>query len=123
MKSKLISDFTDKELADMVRGSIYAQNTRFGYGETDARFLLVLAVPYGRDEQVEGLPDAIEAFARLLQDDDWMERTFRVYDHNASQHFYSASFEDVSHNEEETNPASYGDPGDAGDESEAGVVY
>ncbi len=93
--TKSIHDFTDKELADMVRNSIYAKNTRFGDAPTDARFLLVLAVPYGADDFVDTLPEAIEAFARLLQDDDWQERDFQIFDHQAPQHFYSASREEL----------------------------
>ena len=91
---KTINDFTDKELADLVRNSLYAKNTRFGEAPTDARFLLVLAVPYGTDDQVDTLSDAIDSFARLLQDDDWKEREVQIYDHQASQHFYSASREE-----------------------------
>ena len=92
---KTINDFTDKELADMIRNSLYAKNARFGDEPTDARFLLVLAVPYGLDDQVDTLPDAIDSFARLLQDDDWQQREVQVYDHRASQHFFSASREEL----------------------------
>ena len=35
-----IDELTDHELAQMVRGSIYAKWTTFGGGRTDARFLL-----------------------------------------------------------------------------------
>ena len=90
-----IDELTDHELAQMVRGSIYAKGTTFGGGRTDARFLLVLAVPYGGDEGVETLPDAIDAFARLLQDDDWRERRIQIYDHAACQKFYDASREEL----------------------------
>jgi hypothetical protein len=97
-----INDLTDAQLAGMVRNSIYAKNTSFGDGETDCRFLLVLAIPYGRDEDVETLPDAIEAFATFLQEADWKERDFQVYDHAAPQHFYSATMEQVELNEDES---------------------
>ncbi len=90
-----IDELTDHELAQMVRGSIYAKGVTFGGGPTDARFLLVLAVPYGGGEGVETLPDAIEAFARLLQYDDWPERRVQVYDHAACQRFYDASREEL----------------------------
>ena len=79
----------------MVRNSLYAKNARFADGPTDARFLLVLAVPYGADDQVDTLTDAIDSFARLLQNDDWQEREIQIYDHQASQHFYSASREEL----------------------------
>ena len=55
----------------------------------------LLAVPYGGDEGVETLPDAIDAFARLLQDDDWRERRIQIYDHAACQKFYDASREEL----------------------------
>jgi hypothetical protein len=93
--SKTINDFTDAELAAMVRNSIYAKNTLFG-GPQGCRFLLVMAVPYGQtDDGVESLPEAIEGFHRLLSDPDWDERDFQVYDHEASQHFFSASMQEV----------------------------
>lgn len=79
-----INDLTDKQLADMVRNSIYAKNARFGDGEKNSRFLLVLAVAYGKDEGIDHITDALEAFAALLQDDDWTEREFQVYEHMAS---------------------------------------
>ena len=93
--TKSIHEFTDKELADMVRNSIYAKNARFSDAPTDARFLLVLAVPYAADDCVDSLPEAIQAFATLLQDDDWQQRDFQIYDHQAPQHYYSASREEL----------------------------
>lgn len=92
---KRLEDFTDAELAAMVRNSLYLKNTTFGDRKTDCRFMLVLAVPYGRDENVDSLDVAMEGFARLLQDDDWKEREFQVYDHEASQHYFAASMEEV----------------------------
>lgn len=94
MDTKTINDFTDAELAAMVRNSIYAKNARFGDGENDVRFLLVLAVPYGKDEGIEGLSEAMTAFFRLVQDDDYTERDLQVYDHAASQHYFSARAEE-----------------------------
>jgi hypothetical protein len=95
---KSIDDFTDAELAKMVRESIYAKNARFGNEHNDCRFLIVLAVPYGPDDfpdDIEGsLGESLDAFARLLQDDDWNERSFQVYDHAASQHYYQATREE-----------------------------
>lgn len=98
----MLTDFTDKELADMVRNCIYAKNARFeDSGATfSARFLLVLAIPYGKDEGVDSLPEAIAAFAEFLQDDDWKERSFQIYDHQASQKFFEASMEEVEAEEE-----------------------
>ena len=91
-----INDLTDKQLADMVRNSIYAKNARFGEHEEDSRFLLVLAVAYGKDEGVDHIADALEAFAALLQDDDWTEREFQVYDHMASDKPGARRFFDVT---------------------------
>jgi hypothetical protein len=92
---KTMDQFTDAELAAMVRNSIYAKNTRFGDGDGTSKFLLVLAIPYGDDENCDTLPEAIEAFATFLQDYDWKERDFQVYQHMAGQQFFSASMEEV----------------------------
>lgn len=81
MKAKTIDQFTDAELAAMVRESIYAKDVRFGKGKTDARFLLVLAVAYGKDDGIDNLTDALHAFGRLQQDEDWKERSIQAYDH------------------------------------------
>lgn len=81
-----IDQMTDAELAQMVRGSIYANGTEFGHGKRSARFLLVLAVPYGPDDNVTTLSEACESFARLLQDEDWKERSLQVYDHYRRPH-------------------------------------
>ena len=97
MKTRSIDQFSDAELARMVRDSIYVQNTRFD--QDHARFLIVFAVPYGREDTVESLPEALDGFARLLQDDDWKERTFQVYDHEASQHYYQAAPEECEQDE------------------------
>jgi hypothetical protein len=97
MDIKTIADFSDAELARMVRESIYAQGAVFGGPGEDgyrSRFLIVLAVPYGEDDGVETLPEAIDAFVKLLRDDDWQERSFQVYDHSASLHFYTVARED-----------------------------
>jgi hypothetical protein len=94
MEPKTIDQFTDAELAAMVRNSIYAKNARFGDGPNDCRFLLVLAVPYGKSDTVEELSEAITAFFRLVQDDDYPERDLQVYDHEAPQHYYSAKAEE-----------------------------
>src|SRR5579864_859639 len=67
--TRTLADFSDKELADMIRNGCYSRNTRFGFGPDDARFLLVLAVPYGRDEDVETLTEALDGFLRFCSDD------------------------------------------------------
>lgn len=90
--AKTINEMSDAELARMVRESVYAKNTQFGDGPTDAQYLLVLAVPYGKDEDVESLSEAIDEFARLLQDDDWQARQFQVYN-ATSNTFYEQSRE------------------------------
>jgi len=106
METKTIDQFTDAELAQMVRESIYAKNARFGNAQTDCRFLIVLAVPYGPDDfpgenEIEQLmlPESLDAFARLLQDDDWQERSFQIYDHAASQHYYQVTREECEQDE------------------------
>jgi hypothetical protein len=83
--AKTIDQFTDAELAKMVRDSVYVQNANFGHGPTDCRFLLVFAVPYG-PEEVATLPVALDAFAELLQAPDWNERSIEVYDHATGEH-------------------------------------
>ena len=47
VKARNIDEFTDAELAKMVRDSVYARGARFGSGSRDAQYLIVLAVPYG----------------------------------------------------------------------------
>ena len=94
-KPKTIDEFSDKELAQMVRDSIYVKGTRFGAGKTDAQYFLVFAVPYGKDDGVRNLPEAIDAFARLIQDSDWEERTIQVYEHTARQQYYPAVREEL----------------------------
>jgi hypothetical protein len=71
--------FTDAQLASMVRGSCYMSNSEFADGAD--RFLVVLAVPYGTDEEVTTVRGALESFRELLTADDWEERSFQVYDH------------------------------------------
>ena len=95
MTPKSINDFTDAELAQMIRESVYAKNTRFGNGKNDSRFLLVLAVPYGQDEDVTSLGEALESFRELLTADDWQERCFQVYDYAAPQHYYQVTAEEA----------------------------
>jgi len=75
-----IDDFTDAELAAMVRTGTYTRGETFGDGHN--RFLLVLAVPYG---DVDGVFTVA----------DWQERNIQVYDHNACQRFYEANAEEV----------------------------
>lgn len=102
--SRSINDFTDAELAAMVRNSIYAKNARFGDGPNDSRFLLVMAVPYGNDDCVTELAEAIEGFIRLLSEDDSDERDFQVYDHKLpasyESRFFSTSLQDLDNIEE-----------------------
>lgn len=97
---RTIADFTDKELADMVRNSIYVRNAKFGEGPMTSRFMLVLAVTYGDDEHVQDLDEALEGLHRLMADDDWKERDIQIYDHQASQRFFSATLEEIEANTE-----------------------
>lgn len=73
-----INDIPDSVLAGMVRDGCYAQNARFSTVPTDSQFLLVLAVPYGKDEGVDDIPSAIDAFRQLLDCSDWFERNVMV---------------------------------------------
>ena len=77
-----IDDVPDKVLADMIRTGCYARNTRFSdeikEGKFDAQYLLVLAVPYGHDEGVDSMIDAVEAFKCFLASSDWNERRIQV---------------------------------------------
>lgn len=84
---KPITEFTDSELADMVRESAYLSRTVMGGESRSSRFLLVLAVPYGADEGVTDLNGAFEAFFDLVQDDDYKERNIVVYDHETGEKF------------------------------------
>jgi hypothetical protein len=77
-KSTHISELPDNLLAGMIRDSCYARNTTFGTGPTDSKWLLVLAIPYGRDENVDSLPEAFEAFRDMLDTSDWFERQIQV---------------------------------------------
>ena len=113
-----INDFTDKELADMIRRSVYVQNTRF---DEDCRFLLVLAIPYGKDEGISTCNDAIEAFASFLQDDDWPERNFEIYDHEATEKFYSARYEDFDDEDDEEDDYDFNYKDDDDDDREVDV--
>ena len=76
-----ITDMPDAQLAKMVRDCVYAHNTRFGNGELDAQYLLVMAVPYGKDEEVYSVREALDAFFSLVQGYDYKERNVMVYDH------------------------------------------
>lgn len=98
-----VDQMTDAELAAMVRNSLYVKGVTFGDGEDDSRFLLVMAVPYGQRDQVDDLPTAIEGFRELFASDDWTAREFQVYDHNASQRYFSAAMEEVEGNRDEAN--------------------
>lgn len=103
IERRSINDFTDVELAAMIRRSVYAANTAFGPGDNDSRFLLVLAVPYGKRDDVDDLPTALDAFFHLVRDDDYKERNIEVYDHNASQRYFDATLEDVEANRDENS--------------------
>jgi hypothetical protein len=87
MTARIINQFTDAELAALVRDSIYLQHTTFGNGPDESRFLLVLAVPYGNPDHMDNLRESLESFRELLAADDWEERTIQVYDHQAGQSF------------------------------------
>jgi hypothetical protein len=76
--TKHLDEIPDSVLANMVRNSCYARNTTFGTGRNDSRYLLVLAVPYGRRDDVSSLPEAFEAFRDLLDSSDWFERQIQV---------------------------------------------
>lgn len=82
METKRIEDFTDAELAQMVRDSIYVQGTTFS--PDHARFLIVMAIPYGPEDTCDTLPQALGAFHELLGVD-WEERSFQVYDHETKK--------------------------------------
>ena len=86
LRGKSIDKFTDKELADMVRDSIYVKGARFGKGQYDCRFLIVLAVPYGPSEEANTVAEALDQFAELVQAPDWPERSFQVYDHKTGEY-------------------------------------
>lgn len=115
IEHRSINDFTDAELAGMIRRGAYAANTKFGPG--DSRFLLVLAVPYGDEDGVDDLPSALEAFFKLVQDDDYEERNFEVYDHNAGQRYFDARLEDAKCNRDEDDDDGYSVPN-----SEVGIT-
>lgn len=90
---KTIMEFSDKELADLVRGSIYLNRAHFGKG---SRFLLMLAIPYGTRDKVETLEDAMDAFNRFYRAD-WRARSFQVYDHALiGDRISSLSYEEVA---------------------------
>ena len=52
MTARTINQFTDAELAALVRDSIYVQHTAFGDGPNESRFFFVLAAPYGHPDTV-----------------------------------------------------------------------
>jgi len=66
-----IDDMTDAELAGMVRRSVYAKNTQFG--PDNSRFLLVLAVPYGDEDGVSSVAEALEGIKELMDRDTQVE--------------------------------------------------
>jgi hypothetical protein len=72
---KTINDFTDAELAAMVRQGAYVQHTDLSEG-----FLLLIALPYSKEDGVETPRDAIEAAHEFMEDCDWEERNWMVYD-------------------------------------------
>lgn len=81
-KRRTIGDFTDKELADMVRNSGYIdKGTTFGDGPRDSRFLLVLAVPYGNADGVDSTLGAIVGFRDLVSDENSAGTNYQIYDH------------------------------------------
>lgn len=69
-----LSKVPNKVLAGMVRDGCCTK------GETIDGWLLVLAVSYGKVDDVTTLPEAMEAFQRLVVDEDWTERQFMVMD-------------------------------------------
>lgn len=78
-----INDFTDKQLADMIRKGCYTKGTGFADPSKDTRWLLVLAVPYGPSDEVTSLPQAYEAFTQLIAGDYaecWDETNIQVFD-------------------------------------------
>ena len=88
-----LSEFSDAELAAMIRNGCYAKGTSFG---EDTRFLLVLAVPYGPVDTVHSLREAIDGFFKLVQDDDYAERSIQVYDHEAREPYFETQLEVLS---------------------------
>lgn len=76
--TKHLDEIPDNVLAKMVRDGCYSRNVTFGRGRNDSRYLLVLAVPYGRRDDVSSLPEAYGAFRDLLDTSDWFERQIQV---------------------------------------------
>jgi hypothetical protein len=69
-----LADVSDKVLADIVRNGCYSKNTRFDEGT----YLLVVAIPYGKEDSVDGLKEAIVAFREFLNEPDGDERQYQV---------------------------------------------
>jgi hypothetical protein len=73
-------ELTNEIAAQLVRESIYLANENVGPGPKQARFVVVMAVPYGEADGCQSMREAVEAFQQLISDDDWEERTFQVFD-------------------------------------------
>lgn len=83
-------------LAKMILDGCYAHNTDLtedGHGRT-AKYVLVLAVPYGQEDGADTLPDAMEAFHELVGAEDWKERNIMVLRlHNGKPTVYETTCE------------------------------
>lgn len=93
-----MADLSDKQLADMVRKGCYAQRTEFAPGKS--RFLLVLAVPYGDEDDVHTLKQAYDAFAELVGGEGsevWDETNIQVFDSQAlpAEQFFELAAENL----------------------------
>lgn len=71
-----LSEISDEVLAGMIRSGCYAKDAVLD--GIDSKYLIVLAVPYGGRDGVEGLEDALEAFFDLVQDGDYDQRNLQV---------------------------------------------
>ena len=71
-----LSDIPDSVLASMVRDGCYTKGESIG--GRGGKFLLVFAVTYGAEEEVETLNEAFEAFHDFHSDEDWMSRNIQV---------------------------------------------
>lgn len=94
-----INDIPDSVLAKAIRDGCYAKNTRMD----DGTFLLILAVPYGRDDSCNSLCEAFEAFNELVSAPDWDERQIQVLTANGDGlELFETSYEqlpEVKHDE------------------------
>lgn len=75
---KPLEGITQKQCESLIRLGCYTAGEELSIKKS--RYLIVLAVPYGKRDGVEDIPEAIEAFARLLRDDDYQERSIMVLD-------------------------------------------